>query len=1839
MFENFSIDSTLIKFNLATGSSVGGAGYAESGFVNGIGGPDDRSYSITSVNIAEGGQYILSFKYASGGIISPLKIDINGVNTGTIYKLSATVDWTSNNAITFTLPYPITLVSGNNTFKFHGDGVNWGPDIGICTLALLDNKLKINTINKIGDINKFNFIGKWNDGIDEIWTGDMSATFSIKFNGVAIELMGIKDFNHGVYEISIDNDDFHEVDGYSPTRTGVVKIFDSGLLNKGIHVLNFKLKGVNPHGGRPDGQISYAVVSLEGEVNKLTINTTDKSLDLNKFNFIGEWNDGIDEIWTGDMSATFSIKFNGVAIELMGIKDFNHGIYEISIDNGDFHEVDGYSPTRTGVVKIFDSGLLNKGTHILNFKLKGVNPHGGRPDGQISYALVNLEENEFNNNNMLVEVIYSENSIMNFNNNWKFNLNDGINFANNSYNDSFWRTLRLPHDWSIEFNFNKNSEGGSSAGFLDGGTAWYRKTFKFLSPIKNKKVFISFDGVYVESTLYVNENIIGENQNGFTPFSFDITKALYFDDRNNLVAVKVKNPLPSCRWYSGSGIYRNVKLIIKDYVYVEENGVFITTPNLENDLGSSGVCKVKIKTNIINSSSKSSYVKLETRIYSKENMLVSKHETSILANIGRNVEEQNLTVTNPKLWDIYDGNMYKVIINLYIDNNLIDVYKSNFGFRYFKFDSNTGFWLNGKNLKIKGGCIHHDLGALGAAVNYDAIKRQVKMIKSMGANAIRLTHNPFSPEFIEICENEGILLVEEAFDCWEISKRKYDYARFFNEYAKRDIQRMVNRGKNSPAIIMWSIGNEIYDTRTARGITIAKNLISWVKEIDKTRPITIGEDKYRGSKVEGDPAWNDNINAIMDALDLVGYNYSENVYDVHHKAKPNWKMYGSEVSSAVRSRDVYLDSTNTLINDKENLQVTSYDNYNPIVYWGRAAEDAWKRDRDRQFIAGSFFWTAFDYIGEPTPFDNTYPAKSSYFGAIDTAGFPKDAYYLYQSQWTTEPMLHILPHWNWKVGDMIKVWIYSNVDTVEVFINDKSLGEKKFLNKTTNYGMKYLEASDGNLHLEWLVSFQPGILRAVGKRNGVIVVEDKIATAGNATAIRLTPESESIKLGLNSLIYIMAEVIDSRGIVIPTANNLINFEVDGGVIVGVDNGNPSSVERFKDTKRKAFTGKALVIIQCNTVPGNIEVRATSTGLKEASTIVMKKINDTIEVTKEPITSNLNKRTIYNILTDGVLGNYAVKGSGTSIKYAAYIGGPADGYSTVIINVNSEGTYNLNMTYRHDDDVRPMKIDVNGINTGTIYLIPRANPGKFIIPVTLNKGENFIKFHGNGKDYAPDLGIFYLTPIIDTFITGFPSGTYYTKKGVLENGASLGRGLSSQYVTNLGGVKNGAVTIDVNVYASRVYKIIIDYINNSSNVRNLKLDIDGRELEPIYEIPPATPGRFLIMAFLNEGINKIKFYGDGIENSPDLKSVSISDDLGLLDKAILSNGASNSSLGKISLIGGKNNGTVTINFNATKAGRYKLSFLEQSMNSTSLININGEDISKNYFIENLNSIKKNTTIVNLELGKNIIKFSGDKVNYSPDLFYVDLRLLSDKLLINNFKIGYSIAKGILTGGAKLELDDTLAGWIGGPSDGASTVAIPVKISGSYNLVIEYIDGDGNRPLKIEVNGVDTGSIYKTPATNGWTLSDIKTITIPVNLESGNNTIKFHGDGRNYGPSLGELTIKNNNYNTTTTFTTSKTDTSIELNGSTVVENGLFKGIGGSKAGELIINVSVPYTGIYDFAIDYLAENNDSKIQIEVNGESTETVYNFQQTKSMNIVDEGRKIIQLKLLAGNNKIRIF
>ncbi|KKD09305.1 glycoside hydrolase family 2 TIM barrel-domain containing protein [Streptomyces sp. WM6386] len=785
--------------------------------------------------------------------------------------------------------------------------------------------------------------------------------------------------------------------------------------------------------------------------------------------------------------------------------------------------------------------------------------------------------------------------------------------ADPDYDDSGWRQVAVPHDWSIELAPTTQNGTTSGTGFFPGGLGWYRLAFTLPPAYAGKRISVEFDGVYMDAYVYCNGTEAGRHPYGYTGFAFDVTDLLHTDgSTENVIAVKVQNRLPSSRWYSGSGIYREARLVVTEPVRVKRWGTYVTTPQVTEERA-----LVRVQTSVVNGSGTASRVEIRSTVQDARGRTVTRAATT-LAVTDEATQTHELTVPEPRLWDFDDPHRYTLLTELRVAGKTVDTHRTPFGIRTFGIDPDEGFHLNGTHAKFKGVDLHHDLGALGAAVSIDAIRRQMTIMKSMGVNAFRTSHNPPSPEMIRVCEELGIVMLVEAFDCWKTGKTRYDYGRFFDEWCEKDATEMVLAARNSPAVLLWSIGNEIPDSTSTAGLAMADRIIDAIRAVDDTRPLIIGSDKYRRLPAKGSAA--DLMLAKLDGLGL-NYNTAKSV-DQLHEAYPHLFLFESESSSETSTRGVYQEPEH--LNTGENhtpggRAVSSYDNN--LASWTMSGEYGHKKDRDRQWFTGQFLWSGIDYIGEPTPYD-VFPVKASFFGAVDTAGFPKDMYYLFRSQWTSEPMVHLLPMtWNHTEGGTVEVWAYSNVATVELFLNGKSLGTRTFDTKKTVDGREYLETTEatgddktftdgpypgsytspngsaGKLHLTWKVPYRAGELKAVARRGGKVVATDVLRTAGPARAVRLSADRKSLSADGRSLVFVTAEIVDARGVVVPDAENLITFEVKGGSLAGLDNGREESAERYQAATRTAFCGKALAIVRSGTEPGALKVIARVEGLK------------------------------------------------------------------------------------------------------------------------------------------------------------------------------------------------------------------------------------------------------------------------------------------------------------------------------------------------------------------------------------------------------------------------------------------------------------------------------------------------------------------------------------------------------------------------------------------------------------------------------------------------------------------
>ena len=783
-----------------------------------------------------------------------------------------------------------------------------------------------------------------------------------------------------------------------------------------------------------------------------------------------------------------------------------------------------------------------------------------------------------------------------FNDSWRFSKGEKADEYVVAFDDSDWREINLPHDWAIEGPFDKKYDT-RTGGLPIYGTAWYRKSFT-IDPIHSgSRVYIEFDGVMNNAEVYLNGHKLGGRPYGYSSFEVDLTEHTKFG-QENVLAVRVDPKELSARWYPGAGIYRNVYLTIKNELNIAYQGTFISTPKISKEQA-----EISIQINLENKNNiKGSYT-LKTEILDNNGKIIA--EISQSFNPEESLQLQDtILVKNPALWDLDHPNLYLAKSTLLKEGVSIDNSQTTFGIRSIKFSQDNGFELNGKQIKFKGVCLHHDLGPLGSAVNYRATQRQLEIMKEIGVNAIRTSHNPPSPEQLELCDKMGILVQVEAFDEWKLGKVENGYNKFWDEWHETDLRDMIKRDRNHPSVVMWSIGNEIKEQRNKKGAKVAQHLVDICHDEDPSRPVTAGFNNYPQSVKNG----------LAATLDLVGFNYKPTQYDNVIKNNPDFIVYGAETASTVSSRGVYhLPLEN--YDRHESLQVSSYDIISPP--WAYPPDFETYAQEMMPHSLGEFVWTGFDYLGEPTPFngrDNEthgkwggdWPSRSSYFGIVDLTGFPKDRYYYYQSRWTEKPMVHILPHWNWEntAHKEIPVYCYTNGDEAELFLNGKSLGKKVMgVDKTTIpaeflWWKKPEKTWDSPYRLNWNVKYEPGELRVVAYKDGKAVAEKIIVTADQPYQITLTPDRTEIDADGNDLSFITVKIEDKNGNFCPLADNLVKFKLDGpGSIAAVGNGNAASVEPFQADYRKAFNGLCMLIVKSKKGEnGSIKVEAFSDSL-------------------------------------------------------------------------------------------------------------------------------------------------------------------------------------------------------------------------------------------------------------------------------------------------------------------------------------------------------------------------------------------------------------------------------------------------------------------------------------------------------------------------------------------------------------------------------------------------------------------------------------------------------------------
>jgi beta-galactosidase len=782
-----------------------------------------------------------------------------------------------------------------------------------------------------------------------------------------------------------------------------------------------------------------------------------------------------------------------------------------------------------------------------------------------------------------------------FNDGWRFLQGDAVNAEQPEFDDGGWLQVRLPHDWAIAGPFDRSLNPHTGA-LPVSGIGWYRKSFDL--PAGGRRYYsIEFDGAMSNSRVWLNGHELGGRPYGYIGFSVDLTPYLRFGGKPNVLAVRLAPESDASRWYPGAGIYRNVWLETTGPVHVARWGTYVTTPQVSDESAT-----IAVRTEVRNRLAGAARVTVRSTVVDDQGRRVAQSQVpgDILAEAASTVATR-LTVLRPRRWDLERPRLYSLITELLDGTHVVDRYLTAFGIRTVAFDRQRGLLLNGTPLKLHGVCLHHDLGALGAAVSRRATERQLQIMKAAGVNAIRTSHNPPSPELLEFADRLGLLVIDEAFDMWRIAKVPNGYSKYFDEWSERDLRDLARRDRNHPSIIMWSIGNEIPEQKKPDGWREARRLTGFFHQEDPTRPTTSAFNN-----------WEDAIrNKLADEVDIPGFNYKPTRYQTILNDHPSWIIYGSETASCVSSRGTY--HLPLAKYDKHpSLQISSYDIIAPP--WAYCPDVEFAAQEAIPALLGEFVWTGFDYLGEPTPYfgrndDNSHdwPARSSYFGMVDLAGFPKDRYFLYQSLWTTKPMVHVLPHWNWPghEGQDIPVMVYSNAQQVELSLNGVSLGRKDTFSETIELPVGSDVSDTGTFHtkyrLLWNVPYQPGVLTAVAFRDGKEVARDSVRTAAAPARIRLLADRRSIAADGDDLSFITVRVEDKHGNLCPLADNLLRFQVTGaGSIAAVDNGNAATVESFQADHRMAFNGLALLIVRSHAgEPGTIGIAATAAGLASA----------------------------------------------------------------------------------------------------------------------------------------------------------------------------------------------------------------------------------------------------------------------------------------------------------------------------------------------------------------------------------------------------------------------------------------------------------------------------------------------------------------------------------------------------------------------------------------------------------------------------------------------------------------
>ena len=779
---------------------------------------------------------------------------------------------------------------------------------------------------------------------------------------------------------------------------------------------------------------------------------------------------------------------------------------------------------------------------------------------------------------------------------WRFQLGDPQGAETNTFDERGWRKLDVPHDWSIEGEYRQDHPAGIGGGYLPTGIGWYRKHLPWKTDWKGKRILLAFDGVYMNSDVWVNGKHVGKRPYGYISFEYDITDHLQAGD--NVIAVRVDHSLaPSGRWYTGSGIYRHVWLTTVDPIHIPNWGTFVRAKQVSQEKAT-----LEVSTEIKNLSDQQEEVELETSLRDAKGKTVSSTRTKVTLRAGEQLaSQQSLEVIQPQLWSPGEPSLYRVVSTVRVGDQVRDIDETSIGIREIQFTVDRGFLINGKPLEIQGMCMHHDAGPVGAAVPNDVLRRRLMLLKKMGVNTVRTSHNPFAPEFYEIADEIGLMVMDEAFDGWAKEKAKYDYGLYFEDWWQRDLTDFIRRDRNHPSVIIWSIGNEVHDWLPSD----QKRLVDFIRALDPTRPVTQGRG-HSGMQT-----------------DIVGYNGQGEMrgeIKAFHKKHPSLPIIGTEITHTLQTRGVYRTQTWYRTRDnpapwereppgpakkwemlKDSVHMvpdlaveevftgvtpkyqSSYDN----SFVRMSAREEIRLAKELPYLLGTFRWTAFDYLGES--FD--WPARTANFGILDLAGFPKDHYYLYQSHWSKEPMIHLLPHWTHpgKEGVTIPVVVYTNQPSAELFLNGRSLGK---------------QSTADAMQLVWQVPYQPGTLEAVATNQGAETARKKVRTAGKAAAVEAKVDRKAVQANRTDVIHVEVDIVDARGELVPEADALVDFEIRGPAkLIGVENGDILDLAPHKVRTRKAFRGKCLAIVQTLGTAGEIAIVASSPGLLSAEITV------------------------------------------------------------------------------------------------------------------------------------------------------------------------------------------------------------------------------------------------------------------------------------------------------------------------------------------------------------------------------------------------------------------------------------------------------------------------------------------------------------------------------------------------------------------------------------------------------------------------------------------------------------